>query len=114
MHVSDTHRNCGVVDPSWSEIKHFVEFLNIQLQSCEESVYCDEALVGDILAGLKAFTVRFMIRMSKDFATPSLEGEVARENPVVVDQQDQLHQYRIDSRRHWEQRYTYLLSYVRS
>ena len=88
--------------PSWREIKHFVEFLSIQLQSCEESVYCNEALVGDVLAGLKSFVVKFMIRMSKDFATPSLEGELARQNQVVV---PQLNQYQIDSRKRWEQRY---------
>lgn len=88
-------------NPSWREIKHFVEFLNIQLQSCEESVYCNEALVGDVLAGLKSFVVKFMIRMSKDFAAPSLEGEVARQNQVIV---PQLNQYQIDSRKRWEQR----------
>lgn len=88
-------------NPSWREIKHFVEFLSIQLQSCEESVYCNEALVGDVLAGLKSFVVKFMIRMSKDFATPSLEGELARQNQVIV---PQLNQYQIDSRKRWEQR----------
>lgn len=88
-------------NPSWREIKHFVEFLSIQLQSCEESVYCNEALVGDVLAGLKSFVVKFMIRMSKDFATPSLEGELARKNQAV---QPQLNQYQIDSRKRWEQK----------
>ena len=88
-------------NPSWREIKHFVEFLSIQLQSCEESVYCNEELVGDVLAGLKYFIVKFMIRMSKDFATPSLEGELARKNQAV---QTQLNQYQIDSRKRWEQK----------
>ena len=74
------------------------------MKSCEDSVYCDEALVGDILAGLKRFIVRFMIRMSKDFATPFLEGEVARGNQIVV---GELGQYQIDSGKLWERRFAY-------
>ena len=73
------------------------------MKSCEDSVYCDEALVGDILAGLKKFIVRFMIRMSKDFATPFLEGEVARGNQIV----SELDQYQIDSGKLWERRFAY-------
>ena len=52
-------------NPSWLEIKHFVTFLNLQLDSCEKSVFCDDSLVGDLLKGLKSFVVKFMIRMSK-------------------------------------------------
>ena len=59
------NRQCGVKDPSWSELKHFVEFLNIQLRSCEDSIFCNEDIVGDMMSGLKTFVVRFMIRMSK-------------------------------------------------
>ena len=56
---------CGVKDPSWSEICHFVMFLDLQLQSCELSVFTDLSLVGDVMAGLKGFVVKFMIRMSR-------------------------------------------------
>ena len=56
---------CGVKDPSWSELKHFVQFLDIQLKNCENSSFCKEELVGDVLIGLKTFVVKFMIRMSK-------------------------------------------------
>ena len=59
------NRQCGVKDPSWSELKHFVEFLNIQLRSCENSIFFNEDIVGDVMSGLKTFVVRFMIRMSK-------------------------------------------------
>ena len=52
-------------NPSWSEIHHFVTFLDLQLKSCEESVFCDEALVGDVMSGLKGFVVTFMITMSR-------------------------------------------------
>ena len=58
-------RFCGVKDPSWSEIRHFMEFLSLQLKSCEESVYTDPTFVGDVMAGLKGFVVKFMIRMSR-------------------------------------------------
>ena len=56
---------CGIRNPSWSEVHHFTKFLDIQLHSCESSLYCDEALVGDVISGLKSFVVKFMIRMSQ-------------------------------------------------
>ncbi|XP_022796391.1 E3 ubiquitin-protein ligase rnf213-alpha-like isoform X1 [Stylophora pistillata] len=76
-------RNCGIPDPSWSEIRHFVSFLNSQLRDCEQSFYCDMQLMRAILAGpnvlnlegFRSFVVRFMIQMSRDFATPSLTEE---------------------------------------
>ena len=58
-------RHCGLDDPSWSELDHFVNFLAVQLQGCEQSVYCNEDLVGDTLRGMKSFVVKFMIRMSR-------------------------------------------------
>ena len=61
----NTCSKCGVKDPSWSEIRHFVKFLDLQLQSCEESVFTDPTFVGDVMAGLKGFVVKFMIRMSR-------------------------------------------------
>ena len=63
--LTSLHRCCGVVNPSWSEIHHFVRFLDFQLKSCEESVFCDEEFVGDVMSGLKSFVVKFMIRMSR-------------------------------------------------
>ena len=56
---------CGIINPSWSEVHHFVRFLDLQLESCEKSVFCDETFVGDVMAGLKSFVVKFMIRMSR-------------------------------------------------
>ena len=61
-------------DPSWAEIRHFVKFLDLQLQSCESSSFCKEELVGDVMAGLKSFVVKFMIRMSR----VSLENLIIR------------------------------------
>ncbi|XP_067057901.1 E3 ubiquitin-protein ligase rnf213-alpha-like isoform X3 [Acropora muricata] len=76
-------RNCGIPDPSLSEIRHFVSFLNSQLRDCEQSVFCDMKLMRAILTGpnvlnlegFRSFVVRFMIQMSRDFATPSLTDE---------------------------------------
>ena len=59
------YRYCGVKDPSWAEIQHFVKFLNLQLQSCEKSYFTKENFVGDVLTGFKGFVVRFMIQMSR-------------------------------------------------
>ena len=63
---------CGIKDPSWAEIDHFVRFLEIQLRLCEKSVFCNKAFVGDVLAGFKNFVVKFMIRMSRVSVTHSL------------------------------------------
>ena len=56
---------CGVIDPSWAELNHFIQFLNVQLSSCEASVFCNQATLGDSLSGFKSFVVKFMIKMSK-------------------------------------------------
>ncbi|KAJ7989846.1 hypothetical protein DPEC_G00308720 [Dallia pectoralis] len=63
---------CGIIDPSWAELRNFTWFLNLQLQDCETSVFCDANFTGDTLQGFKNFVVDFMILMAKDFATPSL------------------------------------------
>ena len=60
-----SYSKCGIRDPSWAEIHYFVKFLDIQLNLCENSVFCNEALVGDVMSGLKGFVVKFMIRMSQ-------------------------------------------------
>ncbi|XP_056372927.1 E3 ubiquitin-protein ligase RNF213 isoform X2 [Hyla sarda] len=70
---------CGVIDPSWSELRNFAWFLNLQLNDCESSVFCNFEFVGDTLQGFKRFVVNFMIIMAKDFATPSLE--IADQSP---------------------------------
>ena len=58
-------RNCGVPNPTWSELRNFVNFLNNQLSDCEESAFCDPSLTADTLQGLKTFVVKFMIIMSE-------------------------------------------------
>ncbi|XP_075132003.1 LOW QUALITY PROTEIN: E3 ubiquitin-protein ligase RNF213-like [Leptodactylus fuscus] len=70
---------CGIIDPSWSELRNFAWFLNLQLRDCESSVFCDFKLIGDTLPGFKNCVVKFMILMAKDFATPSLE--IADQSP---------------------------------
>ena len=60
------------------------------------------------MSGLKSFVVKFMIRMSRDFATSSLQGEVARENledvEVGGEASDNIEQYQIAERRRWERK----------
>ena len=65
--------------------------------------------IGDVMSGLKSFVVKFMIRMSRDFATSSLQGEVARENLEDIwamdgEEDDNLEQYQIAIRRRWERK----------
>ncbi|CAI8017205.1 E3 ubiquitin-protein ligase rnf213-alpha [Geodia barretti] len=96
-------RFCGIKDPSWAEIRHFVTFLDLQLQSCERSYFTNPEFVGDVMDGFKSFVVRFMIQMSRDFSTSSLKGEVAQENEEPDDQEhDVLQQYEIVERKQWE------------
>ncbi|KAK4812085.1 hypothetical protein QYF61_026917 [Mycteria americana] len=64
--------HCGISDPSWSELRNFTWFLNVQLRDCEASVFCNPDFVQDTLQGFKNFVVTFMILMARDFATPSL------------------------------------------
>ncbi|XP_042658256.1 E3 ubiquitin-protein ligase RNF213 isoform X2 [Tyto alba] len=64
--------HCGMTDPSWSELRNFTWFLNVQLRDCEASVFCNPDFVQDTLRGFKNFVVTFMILMARDFATPSL------------------------------------------
>uniref|UniRef100_A0A8C4L8F9 E3 ubiquitin-protein ligase RNF213 n=1 Tax=Equus asinus asinus TaxID=83772 RepID=A0A8C4L8F9_EQUAS len=63
---------CGVIDPSWAELRNFARFLNYQLRDCEASLFCDLSVTGDTLRGFKKFVVTFMIFMARDFATPTL------------------------------------------
>ncbi|XP_076810018.1 E3 ubiquitin-protein ligase rnf213-alpha-like isoform X2 [Clavelina lepadiformis] len=90
----------SISDPTWSELRHFASFLNCQLLDCEQSLFCNQAIVGadSGLSGFKNFVVRFMIRMSQDFATPSLSLPDAGKNDVE-NSVFELHQLR----RHWEE-----------
>ena len=56
---------CGIRDPSWVEIHHFIKFMSFQLNACELSAFCDETLVGDVLSGLKRFVTKFTLRMAQ-------------------------------------------------
>ena len=72
-------------------------------------MFCDEMFVGDVMSGLKSFVVKFMIRMSRDFATSSLQGEVSRENLEDMAEtdgaeEDNLEEYQIAIRRRWERK----------
>ncbi|XP_068694646.1 E3 ubiquitin-protein ligase rnf213-alpha-like isoform X2 [Montipora foliosa] len=78
-------RNCGITDPTWAELRHFISFLNAQLQSCEESTFCNMEHVGDTLEGFRSFVVQFMILMSRDFATPSLGSTDQLVHPHLID-----------------------------
>uniref|UniRef100_A0A8B9Q3T4 RING-type E3 ubiquitin transferase n=1 Tax=Apteryx owenii TaxID=8824 RepID=A0A8B9Q3T4_APTOW len=64
--------HCGIIDPSWTELRNFAWFLNVQLRDCEASIFCNPDFVQDTLQGFKNFVVTFMILMARDFATPSL------------------------------------------
>ncbi|XP_071956942.1 E3 ubiquitin-protein ligase rnf213-alpha-like [Antedon mediterranea] len=67
-------RHCGLCNPSWSELCHFARFLEKQLEACESSSFCDPVMLADTgLNGFRTFVVKFMLQMSKDFATPSLQ-----------------------------------------
>ena len=87
--------HCGIEQPSWTEINNFVMFLNKQLSDCENSSFCDREVIKDALLGFKSFVVKFMIHMSRDFATQSLRkfGDVP--NAFIQN-------HRINDERRWE------------
>ena len=89
-------RHCGVQDPSWLVLRNFVHFLDVQLRDCEQSVFCDTNLVGEELSGFRSFVVRLMMRMSKDFATPSMADTSEKE------EEDEDDMTRYELRRRWE------------
>ena len=72
------HSYCGIRDPSWAELRHFVSFLNIQLHDCELSAYCGLA-AADILPGFLTFVVKFMIQMSTVSTTSTCLARIKQE-----------------------------------
>ena len=64
--------NCGIHNPSWAQIKYFVNFLSSQLRDCKNNDFCNPDAYGD-LSGFKAFVLKLIIHMSRDFLTPSLD-----------------------------------------
>ena len=78
-------------EPSWAEIRHFVKFLDLQLESCEGSVFTKPEIIGDIMTGLKGFIFKFMIHMSRvrsssnqeAFTNPHLQ-EYQPKNPLYI------------------------------
>ncbi|XP_071137099.1 E3 ubiquitin-protein ligase rnf213-alpha-like [Mytilus edulis] len=74
-------KHCGIRDPSWSELYHFVSFLNKQLQDFEVSAFCSLA-AGEDLPGFAKFVLRFLIQMSRDFSTRSLI--MSEESPLQL------------------------------
>ncbi|XP_052808702.1 E3 ubiquitin-protein ligase rnf213-alpha-like isoform X1 [Mya arenaria] len=97
-------RHCGVRDPSWSELHHFVWFLNTQLVDFEQNQFVSVAAAED-LPGFATFVLRFLIQMSRDFSTRSLN--MSEESPGMIPQgameaedEDQLELYQM--RRTWE------------
>ena len=65
-------KHCEIIDPSWAELQNFAHFLNKQLSDCDKSHYCSSGLMGEEWRGFKSFVVKFMLFMSKNFATSSL------------------------------------------
>ncbi|XP_048088902.1 E3 ubiquitin-protein ligase rnf213-alpha-like isoform X2 [Alosa alosa] len=91
---------CEIKDPSWMEIRNFTHFLNVQLEKCENSVFCSDALRDD-LTGFRTFVVNFMIAMSRDFTMPSLSMSDESALSGRSGDEDILSEYQI--KRRWEQ-----------
>ena len=88
--------HCGVPSPSWAILRHFINFLSNQLRDCEQSDFCNPDAYGDDLPGFKNFVMKLVIRMSRDFSTPSLSADLTR-----MEAAGNLQQYQL--RRRWEQ-----------
>ena len=89
--------NCGVDNPSWSELNHFITFFSNQMFACDQSDFY-RALSDDRgWEGFKSFIIKYMVNMSRDFATPSI-GKDYSMNP-----NEKLLNYSVLSRKRWEQ-----------
>ena len=72
-----------IEDPSWRELDNFVCFLNSQLRCFERSSFTSELVVQELGSLFNSFVVKFMIKMSEEFATRSIrisEGADVLEN----------------------------------
>ena len=76
-------QQCGIDQPSWCELRNFVNFLNNQLSDCDNSDFCKSGLMGEDWEGFKSFVVKFMLQMSKDFATPSLRRHPGQAHDIT-------------------------------
>ena len=66
-------KNGCIKKPTWMELTHFASFLNAQLLSSERSIFTNAEMTREDLPGMKLFVIKFLIQMSKDFATRSVE-----------------------------------------
>ena len=84
-------RACPITDPTYSELNNFTRFLNLQLESCEGSVFCS---LQEDWANLrfKNLVVKFLILMTQDFSTRSVE----------ISDTSSKFQPKISDRRKWE------------
>jgi len=64
IHLELFCRNCGLEDPTWSELRHYVHFLSSQLTKVLASPFCGPSLARE-LPGFKSFVVKFMLTMAK-------------------------------------------------
>ncbi|XP_054454921.1 E3 ubiquitin-protein ligase rnf213-beta [Anoplopoma fimbria] len=100
--INEFLKYCGMQDPSWAELKNFSWFLNVQLKDCENSVFCDPDFLADQLPGFKGFIVKFMILMSRDFSSPSLNtSDESLKLHIDNNLEDDL-LARLTIRKHWE------------
>ena len=93
--LNQSIKYCGIVRPSWAEVRNFASFLDKQLSDCDKSDYCQSDIVKQEWIGFKSFVVKFMLIMSRDFATPSLKSN------YDLDPND-LGKFEIVNERRWE------------
>ena len=85
--------------PSWSELKHFLTFMNHQLIACEKNIYCQSVDLDNSWRGFKKFVIDCLILMTLDFTTPSLR--ISLQSSISS---NELLGYSIDSERKWDQK----------
>ena len=59
---SAMHASADTINPSWAEVRNFIEFLNAQLYDCENSNFCS---MEEVFPGFKKFVGRFAVMMAK-------------------------------------------------
>ena len=90
---------CGIIDPSWHELTMFLFFMNEQIENFKCSGFCSE-WCDSILPGFSNFVLKFLLIMSSDFATRSLE--ISDQSHLLDKSDAHLNINCFDMKRKWE------------
>jgi len=57
-------RECGLNNPSWRELAHYIKFLSCQIENLEKNDYFGENFI-DFIPGFRQFAIKSLLQMAK-------------------------------------------------